>query len=129
MRGVCLLSCSFEVIASLLLLPYSQRHHLPEQMGLLCSAEPHPENNSSRAQCPVAAGIKTNLRCTSMLLQGPPALCKPSPESETGISSVSSQQSSNLLINAEVSWCTSAFVLLMAAALLCVQRGSAQMHC
>lgn len=45
---------------SLLLLPYSQlhfcwRHPLPEQMGLLCLAKLHPENHSSRAQCPLAA--------------------------------------------------------------------------
>lgn len=48
-------------ITSLLLLPYSQPHFcwshpLPEQMGLLCLAKLHPENNSNRAQCPLAAG-------------------------------------------------------------------------
>jgi len=48
-------------IASLLLLLYCQshfcwRHPLPEQMELLCLVQLHPENNSSRAQCPLAAG-------------------------------------------------------------------------
>lgn len=48
-------------ITSLLLLLYSQPHFcwshpLPEQMGLLCLAKLHPENNSNRAQCPLAAG-------------------------------------------------------------------------